>query len=178
MQYAALVESFQASYNLNENVPDLFLFDVCLTLLIIADLLKDVAIISILHHKTKTWSRLVNKCVSICYHIRMVNWSQNAHFIECIFFLFLWKWKHLNVFQGVYVVVILSPNLEYRTVSAIAQLLDDSEVWDARTLPQTLVIGVGRLIHLNFIIFCLGFIVTFIVKTTSKKILFLSKYIS
>ena len=50
MQYATLVESLQTSYNLNKNVPDLLLFDVCLTLLIIADLLKDVTIVSILHH--------------------------------------------------------------------------------------------------------------------------------
>ena len=153
MQYAALVESFQASYNLNKNVPDLLLFDVCLTLLIIADLLKDVAIVSILHHKTKTWCRLVNKGVPICYHIRMVNWSQNANLIEGVFFLFLWKWKHLDVLQGVYIVVIFSPNLEYRTVSAVTKLLDYREVRDARTLPQTLVIGVGRLIHLNFLFF-------------------------
>lgn len=43
----------QAPHDLDKDIPDLFLFDVSLSLLIVADFLKDIAIISILHDETK-----------------------------------------------------------------------------------------------------------------------------
>ena len=48
------MESPQASHNLDENVPDLFLFDVGLSLLVVADFLEYIAIVSVLHHETQT----------------------------------------------------------------------------------------------------------------------------
>lgn len=67
------VKGFYTSDNLNEDIPDFFLFDVGLTLLIVTDLLKDVAIVRILHHQAQTRCGLVNESVTVRDDIRVVN---------------------------------------------------------------------------------------------------------
>ena len=51
---AALMECPQSSYNLNKDIPDLFLLDVGLSLLIVTDFLENVSVVCILHHETQT----------------------------------------------------------------------------------------------------------------------------
>ena len=47
------MKSFEPPNDLNENVPNLLLFDIGLSLLVTADLLEDVPVISVLHDQTK-----------------------------------------------------------------------------------------------------------------------------
>ena len=52
VQDLTAVEGAQATDNLDEDIPDLFLLDVGLTLLVVTDFLEDIAIVSVLHYKT------------------------------------------------------------------------------------------------------------------------------
>ena len=51
VQYLPYVKRPEASNDLNENVPDLFFFNVSFTLLVSANFLVNIAVISILHNK-------------------------------------------------------------------------------------------------------------------------------
>ena len=53
MQDLTAVKGTEASHNLDENIPDFLLFDVGFPFLIVADLLEDISIVSILHYQTK-----------------------------------------------------------------------------------------------------------------------------
>jgi hypothetical protein len=73
MQNASDMEGSKPSYDLDKDIPDLLLFNVSLALLIVANFLEDVSVISILHHKTQTRSGLVNKGITVCNYIWMVD---------------------------------------------------------------------------------------------------------
>jgi hypothetical protein len=60
MQDLAVMQSFEASDYLNKDVPNLLLFDVSFSLLVTANLLEDISIVSILHHQTKLYFLLLN----------------------------------------------------------------------------------------------------------------------
>ena len=49
VQYFTVVQCLEASYNLDEDVPDLLLLDVGLSFLVAANLLENVTIVCILH---------------------------------------------------------------------------------------------------------------------------------
>lgn len=49
----SVVERPQPSHDLNEHVPDFFLLYVSLPLLIVTNLLKDISIVCVFHHKTQ-----------------------------------------------------------------------------------------------------------------------------
>ena len=49
VQYFTVVQRLEASYNLDEDVPDLLLLDVGLSFLVAANLLENVTIVCILH---------------------------------------------------------------------------------------------------------------------------------
>ena len=53
MEDASDVECAESAHNLNEHIPDLLFLDVGLSLLIVADFLKHVAIVSVLHNKAQ-----------------------------------------------------------------------------------------------------------------------------
>ena len=75
MQNAADMASTQAPNNLDKDIPDLLLLNVRLTLLIVANLLKHIPVVSILHHKTQTRCRLVDECITVGNNIWMVDRS-------------------------------------------------------------------------------------------------------
>ena len=52
MENFPIVKCFQSSNNLYEYVPDLFLFNVSFSLLITADFLENIAVVSIFHDET------------------------------------------------------------------------------------------------------------------------------
>ena len=51
MQNLPVMQSFEPSYDLDENVPDLFFFDIGFTFLIVANFLKHITVVGIFHHK-------------------------------------------------------------------------------------------------------------------------------
>ena len=52
MENLSVVKGFEASDNLNEDIPNLLLFDVSLSFLVAANFLKNIAIVSVLHDQT------------------------------------------------------------------------------------------------------------------------------
>jgi len=54
MEDLAVMQCLQTAHYLYEYVPYLLLFNVCFALLVTANLLEDVTIIGVLHHKTKS----------------------------------------------------------------------------------------------------------------------------
>jgi len=113
MQNPSLVESVEATDDLNEDVPDLLLLEVGLSLLIVTDLLKYVAVISILHDQAQSRTRFVNKGIFISNDVGVVNRGQNSHFVQRILLLFVREVQHLNFLKGVYLWVFLTLDLEY-----------------------------------------------------------------
>lgn len=55
MQDLAVMQSFETSDYLNENVPNLLLFDIGFSLLVTANLLEDISVVSVLHDQTKLY---------------------------------------------------------------------------------------------------------------------------
>lgn len=99
MQYFTVVQSLQASNNLNEDVPDLLLLDVGLSFLVTANLLEDVAIVSILHDEAQAGAGLVNESLFVCDDVRLENTCQDAHLVQGVFLFFLRQVKHLNLLE-------------------------------------------------------------------------------
>ena len=87
MQNLTTVEGTEASHNLDENVPNFLFLDVGLSFLVIADLLEDITIVGILHHKAQTRRWLIYESIAICNNIRMVDRCKDAHFIKGVFLL-------------------------------------------------------------------------------------------
>ena len=85
----AHMECPQPPHDLYKDVPDLLLFNVGLSLLIVAYFLKYIAVISVLHHEAQTRSRLIDESIAIRYHIRVIYRCQDPHFVECILLLLL-----------------------------------------------------------------------------------------
>lgn len=52
MQDFPVMQCFEASYNLNENIPNLLFLDVGFSLLVAANLLEHITIVSIFHYQT------------------------------------------------------------------------------------------------------------------------------
>ena len=52
MQDFSVMQCFEASDNLNENIPNLLFLDVRFSLLVAANLLEDITIVSIFHYQT------------------------------------------------------------------------------------------------------------------------------
>ena len=73
VQDTSHVEGPQSADNLYKHIPDFLLFDVGLSLLIVAYFLEDVAIVSVLHYEAQTGGGLVDKSVSVGNNIRVVN---------------------------------------------------------------------------------------------------------
>ena len=72
------MQGFKASDNLDENVPDLLLLNVCLPFLIGTNLLEDIAIISILHYQATLKQQLINKTyIVIVYLPQTAAWVIN-----------------------------------------------------------------------------------------------------
>ena len=83
------MEGSEPPDDLYEDIPDFLFFDVRLPLLIVADLLEDVAVVGILHDQAQTRGGLIDEGVPIGNHIRVVNRRQDPYFVQSIFFLFL-----------------------------------------------------------------------------------------
>lgn len=81
MQDAAHMESTEAPHDLDKDVPDLLLLYVGLALLIVADFLKDVAVVRVLHDQTQTRSRFVNEGIFIPYDIWVVDGGKDSDLV-------------------------------------------------------------------------------------------------
>ena len=138
MQNVPAVECSQPPDNLDEDVPNLLLFDVGLSFLVTAYFLENISIICVLHDKTQTWRRLINKCFFKPDHVGMVDTRQYANLIECVFLLFLSQIEHFDLLQSIWLLVANSFDFIDRAVGAVSQLLDDCEVLDPGILLQLL----------------------------------------
>ena len=75
------MESTEAPHDLDKDVPDLLLLYVGLALLIVADFLKDVAVVRVLHDQTQTRSRFVNEGIFIPYDIWVVDGGKDSDLV-------------------------------------------------------------------------------------------------
>ena len=80
----ATVEGAKAPNNLNKDVPYLLLLYVGFPLLVVADLLEYVSVVSVLHHQTETRGRLIDEGIAISNHVRVVDRGENSDLIEGI----------------------------------------------------------------------------------------------
>lgn len=75
------MESTEAPHDLDKDVPNLLLLYVGLALLIVADFLKDVAVVRVLHDQTQTRSRFVNEGIFIPYDIWVVDGGKDSDLV-------------------------------------------------------------------------------------------------
>ncbi len=98
MQNLANVKRPQTSNDLNENVPDFFFFNVGFTLLISANFLVNISVISVLHYKAQTLRALIYEGLFVTDYIGFVDRGEDANFVECVLPLFLSQIEHFNLF--------------------------------------------------------------------------------
>lgn len=126
------MEGLEASHDLDKDVPNFLLFDVSLSLLITTNLLEDISVVSVLHHKAterrgqsnglylpKAAAGLVDEGFLVCYHILVVDACEDAHLVERVLLFFVAEIQHLDFLQGIDVVVFGPSHFVYRGVGSI-----------------------------------------------------------
>ena len=84
-----IMESFQASHDLDEVVPDLFLSKLGSLLFVFLDSLEQIAVVGLLHDDAKAICGIFEEGLLVCDDIRVVNRSQNSNLVDSILFLLL-----------------------------------------------------------------------------------------
>lgn len=111
VQYFTVVQRLEASYNLDEDVPDLLLLDVGLSFLVAANLLEHVTIVCILHYEAQTGARFVDESFFVSNYVLLEYARQNAHLVQGVFLFFLRQVKHLNLLQRVDCLILRAAHL-------------------------------------------------------------------
>ena len=120
----------KSPYDLNENVPNFLLFDICFSLLVATDFLEDIAVVRILHHEAERGRGFVNKCLLESNYVWMINRSEDTDLVEGILFLFVSQIEHLDFFESVLLLVVESPYFIHGRVCPVPKLLYDGKVPD------------------------------------------------
>ena len=119
MEDLSLMESPQTPHNLDEDIPDLLLFDVGLSLLVVADLLEHVAIVCILHDEAETGGRFINESISVGDNVWVVNGGEDTNLIERILLLFIRKFSHFYLLQCILLAIAQAQNRVHTAVGAL-----------------------------------------------------------
>ena len=82
------MESFETTDDLDEEMPDLFLSEGCVALLVIINQLEQVATIGVLHHEDQAVCLVLKECLFVPDDVRMVDTCEDSHLVESILFLF------------------------------------------------------------------------------------------
>lgn len=115
------MQLLQASDNGYEYLPNYGFIHVTLWLLASANLLIEISVVSILHHYAQVFV-LVSKCFFISHDVRVVNRSQDPHFVKGILALTGWKRIHWNLFESVYLTIWIPFNFVNLTVWTLAYI--------------------------------------------------------
>ena len=105
------MEGFEASDDLNEEVPDLLFREGSVGLFVIVYEHEEVATVGILHHEAQATSLVLKESLLVANHVRVVDRGENAHLIKRVFLLFGRKLAHLDLLHGIDGVVVLSFNV-------------------------------------------------------------------
>lgn len=76
-----VMEGFEASDDLNEEVPDLLFREGCVGLLMVVNEHEEVATVGVLHHEAQTICLILKESLLVANHVRVVDRSENAHLI-------------------------------------------------------------------------------------------------
>ena len=106
-----VVERLEASYNLDEVMPDLLFCEQLPVSLFRSDNLQDVTAISVLHHNAQAVGLILEKSFFVTNYIRVIDACEDSDFVECVFFFFATELLHLHFFHGVNCVVGLANHL-------------------------------------------------------------------
>ena len=103
-----IMEGFETSDDLNEEVPDLLFREGTVGLFVIVNEHQEVATVSVLHHDAQTTSLVLKESLLVANHIRVVDRGENAHLIERILLLFGTELSHLDLLHCINGVVTLA----------------------------------------------------------------------
>ena len=81
------MQVLEAGHDLNNGLPDVLLLVILLIVLILADALEDVAIVSELHDDAERVARLVEERLFVSCHKRILYRSKDPNFVQGVFFL-------------------------------------------------------------------------------------------
>ena len=113
-----LVHCLQPSHRLNENLPNLPLLDVGLHLLVIANLLEHVAVVSQLHDNAEALL-VVQKRLLVLNDIRMPYGRQDTHLIDGVLAFLLAQVVKFDFLHGILLAVLEPPRLVDLRIRAI-----------------------------------------------------------
>ena len=91
------MQFFQPPFHLNKYPPDIVLVEECMILLMIYDLLVDIAIRSVLHHDVQALLIVLYERLLVPYHVRMPNRRKYSHLVERILSLLLAQRAHVHL---------------------------------------------------------------------------------
>ena len=114
-----LVHGLQSAQRLNQNLPNLPLFDVGLHLLVIANLLEHVAVVGQLHDDAEALVLVVEKRLLVLNHIGMPYGRQDAHLIDGIIAFLLAQVVKFDFLHGILLAVLEPPDLVDLRIRAI-----------------------------------------------------------
>lgn len=96
-----VVKSFESSYNLNEEVPDLLLCPPLVLPFFLSNNLQYVTAVGMLHHDAQTVGRIFKECLFVPNYVRVVNTGEDANFVKGVFSFFATELLQFNFFHGV-----------------------------------------------------------------------------
>lgn len=67
----------------------------------------------------KRTTSFIDECFFVANNIWMGDTSQYPDLVKCIFFLFFGKVQHLDLLEGICVIIFLSSDLVYATIGTI-----------------------------------------------------------
>ena len=122
------MKGFQASYNLDEIVPDLFLCELGSLFFVFFNSLQQVTIVSLFHDDAKAVGGVFEESLLVCDDVWVVNGSQNSNLVDSILFLLFRELTHFNLFHGIKGSIGCSFDLVDGAESTIAEFLKYLEV--------------------------------------------------
>ena len=105
------MQSLQASDNLDEDIPNFLLLNVCFAFLITANFLEHVAIVSVLHNQAQARAGFVDKSFFVGDNVLVVDACQNSDLVQCVLFLLVRQVRHFHFLESIDRLVLLSADL-------------------------------------------------------------------
>ena len=135
MHHVEIMQSFQTINHLDDQLPNFIFLKVLFVLLVLLNLLEQIAVISVLHdnaQKGTGWNCMVHKCLVVIDHILVVlDRCQYPHLVHRVVPLFVRQpLDDPHFLQSIYQVILFSNDFINGRVTALPKLLQNLEIFD------------------------------------------------
>ena len=106
-----LMEGLETTHHLNNDLPDMLLLDELLIVLAFTDSLKNVAIVSKLHHNAERVRGLIKESLTVGSDERILDTRQNTNLIQSVLLLSIGQVLNLDFLERVNLIVLQALDL-------------------------------------------------------------------